>query len=217
MSAQPLATMERMCSLSLTSLEEIQRTRSALRDRLETALMALSQQYGDVPLSIRLSACKTSVIELFCAYAGEAFDCAAALRAQLQLSEQERQAGLTEIANSVLTTLIPVRLQLWRSFLFCDLGGDPEYRARLITTIQGRVQFWGRPLDQTPDPGSAKARIRQFIDEKSISITEFARRADVDVSVIYALQRGQRKCARDKLKEIAALLECKPEDLLPGA
>jgi len=124
---------------------------------------------------------------------------------------------LDELAAQVRADMFPPQVTINSFFYLGDLHYDDAYRSRILSAVEERAAHWKKGLvHKRGGPGSARAILDQYCEREKLTVKEFAKKAHVDESVIYALKRGKRnKCSPDVVARIANLVGCDPGDLLP--
>ena len=198
-------------SLPLRTYKDIERRKAKALELLDSLVFQLWVQLPLTPSQQKFRSAGPKLREFFGAYASEVFDIEAEEWCRLDLSSAEFQARLVEIGNSLLKSLLPPQFRLSIQYSLTALEYDSEYRSHLIGVVQSRIDYW-RQRQQRPTR-SAQEIVRAYCEKQTITIRQLAQECRVDGSVIYALQRGERKCSVDKVKAIAAVLGCAVEEL----
>ena len=197
-------------TLPLTAQNEIERRKAEARELLDNVLLRLQGELGILD-SLKIWNALPRLRDLFGGYAQEAFDVEAEGWAALNLTSQEWEARLIAIGNNLLRSLVPPQFRLSIGSSLAALAEDPQYERHIRDVLHSRIEFWRKQR-----PGRCKEIIQAYRASNHITLQQLARKVGLDVSVIYALQRGERKCAGDKIEGLAKVLGCQPEELWPG-
>jgi hypothetical protein len=199
------------------ALIRIRAGQDRLRDELELALSLEWQGLGNLAPEERQRAAQQNINRLLGAYASKVFDLEAREYGALKLEPPEFILCLNELAIQVRVHMIPPQFRVNSFFYFQDLHYDAAYRSHILSAVEDRVIFWkkGR-VRKRGGLGSPRAILDSYREREKLTIEQFAKKARVDPSVIFALKAGnKRKCGAEALARIAGLVGCEPRQLLP--
>jgi hypothetical protein len=203
-------TTNQLPLLSLASQERIEHLHFDARVRLGKALDTLT--YGR---SERLKIdSNPKVHEIVIAYAVEVLNIAMGEYGALDLEPERRRAVMLTLANRIYAETGNLSIPQCRVNLG-ELRDDTVFKKRLADELGRLSAPASLPSDEKDRESKAAKLINGYLERGPITVAQFARKARVDRSVIYALRRGERRCGPEALQRIAELLGCDVKELLP--
>jgi hypothetical protein len=208
--------MSQNTRLPLDELRLIQARQTRARDELQAAMVSAWYQLGNLKSEERQQAGRRPVIQLLGAYASKLFDLEAQAYFALKLGSAELVRCLDELAARVQVHMIPPQFRINSFFYLEDLDYDDAYRSHILSAIKDRLAFWDKGRDRRVDGcGSPREILTRYRQREKLTNEAFARKVHVDVSVIYGLMSGRKRCGPEALARIASLVGCEPHQLLP--
>jgi hypothetical protein len=153
------------------------------------------------------------VHEIVIAYAVELLKIAALEYEFSELEPDRRRAIMLTLANRIYAETSTLSIPQCRVDLG-ELRHDAVFKKRLWDEL-GRLSAPASLPSHQKDRKSRDTKLwDDYLKREGITLVEFAEKARVDSSVIYALRRGERRCGPATLQRIARLLGCDVEELL---
>jgi hypothetical protein len=209
-------SMTESANIPLDVLRRIQATRARASDTLELAMSSCWNELLSLTPEERQRAGRKQIIQLLGAYASKIFDLEAQEYVALKLEPSELIRCLDELTARVQVHMIPPQFRINSFFDLGDLHYDDAYRSHILSAVQDRARHWKKGRVREREGCDSPLHIvDQYCKRERLTIAAFAKKARVDVSVIYALKAGRKKCGPDALARIASLVDCEPSQLLP--
>jgi hypothetical protein len=202
--------------LSLDAHRRIQATQARAKDEAELSISSRWHQLGNLSSEERQRAGRQLIIQVLGAYASKFFDLEAQEYVALKSEPSELIRCLDELAARVRVHMIPPQFRINSFFDLEFLRYDDAYRKHILSVIEDRVAFWKKGLVHKREGSrSPRAILDGYCRREKLTIEQFAKKARVDPSVIYALKAGRKdKCGAETVARIASLVGCEPYELV---
>jgi hypothetical protein len=205
-------------NLSTQDIDFIQDRRIRARDDLQNALLLYWHELGNLASGARSQAGRPRVIQFLGAYVGTIFDVEAKTYVRSRWSPADLSGRLDELVLRVWNEVMPPQFHVNAGFYLGDLHYDDKYRSHVAAVLEDRVRACKKkhvPQSKGPDDSSPREILNGYQEQEGLTNKQLAQKARVDVSVIYAIKAGRKKCGPAALNRVAAVIGCEPSRLVP--
>jgi hypothetical protein len=154
------------------------------------------------------------VHEIVIAYAVELLKIAAPEYKVSELQPDRRRAVMLTLANRIYAETSTLSIPQCRVDLG-ELRHDTVFKKRLWDELGRLSAPASSPAGEKCGESNAASLVNGYLEREHITVAQFANRARVDPSVIYAVRRGKKRGGPEPLQRIATLLGCDVKELLP--